>query len=250
MATFAKSQHVLKKMRCQSVVYIVEDDCNMSDALADLLASVNIHSEQFLSAEDFLQSSLDADMPSCIVMDIRLPDGNGLDVFAELVRRGNGLPVVFMSGFADVQMTVRAMRAGALNFLEKPFRDQHFLDAVTEAIGIDRRKRLMLLCSSELRNRYESLSRREREVMSLAVCGLLNKQIASHLGISEVTTKIHRSRAMRKMQARTFADLVKMAVEIDVESSPSSRETKPIDNMSKNHRGELIITSQGVTSQK
>lgn len=231
-------------MRIHSLVYIVEHDCNINNALSDLLASVNIRSEQFLSAEDFLSAPLNADMPSCIVMDVRLPDGNGIFVFEEFIRRGKRLPVVFMSGFADVQMAVRAMRAGAVNFLEKPFRDQDFLDAVTEAIAVDRRKRLMLSCSSELRDRYESLSRREREVMSLAAFGLMNKQIASHLGISEVTIKIHRSRAMRKMQARTFADLVKMAVELNIQSKPrGSGEARSVGNRTENYSGPFLITS-------
>ena len=199
----------------EPLVYIVDDDPDMNDALADLLASVGMRARSFLSAESFLAASFD-DAPGCVVLDVRLRGANGLEVHREMTRRGICVPVVFITGHGDIEMTVRAMKAGALDFLAKPFRDQDFLDAVTEAIALDRSNRLALQCGDDLRGRYATLSAREREVMMLAVSGLMNKQIAGRIGISEVTIKIHRSRAMRKMAARTFADLVKMAMELDL----------------------------------
>ncbi|WP_231906839.1 response regulator transcription factor [Cupriavidus sp. D384] len=199
----------------EPVVCIVDDDSSMNDALADLLRSVGIRSRAFLSADAFL-AALAAPVPGCVVMDVRLRGANGLDVQREMIRLGVCLPVVFITGHGDIEMTVRAMKAGALDFLSKPFRDQDFIDAVTEAIAVDRSNRMALQCGDDLRARFATLSGREREVMAMAVSGLMNKQIANRIGISEVTIKIHRSRAMRKMAARTFADLVKMAVELDV----------------------------------
>lgn len=205
----------------EPVVYIVDDDPDLNDALADLLRSVGIRSRSFLSADAILSASFDA-APGCVVMDVRLRGANGLEVQRELNRRGVCLPVVFITGHGDIEMTVRAMKAGALDFLPKPFRDQDFLDAVTEAIAVDRSKRHALQCGDDLRARYATLSGREREVMAMAVSGLMNKQIAGRIGISEVTIKIHRSRAMRKMAARTFADLVKMAIELGLQPAVES----------------------------
>jgi len=200
----------------EPVVYIVDDDVDMNDALADLLRSVGLRARSFLSADAFLKTSLEP-VHGCVVMDVRLRGANGLEVQRELIRRGICLPVVFITGHGDIEMTVRAMKAGALDFLAKPFRDQDFLDAVTEAIAVDRGNRQALQCGDDLRARFATLSSREREVMALAVSGLMNKQIAGKIGISEVTIKIHRSRAMRKMAARTFADLVKMAIDLDLQ---------------------------------
>ncbi|WP_404994832.1 response regulator transcription factor [Cupriavidus pauculus] len=200
---------------CDSVVYIVDDDPHMNDALADLLHSVGIRSRGFLSADAFLAAPVEP-VPGCVVMDVRLRGANGLEVQREMTRRGVCLPVVFITGHGDIQMTVRAMKAGAVDFLSKPFRDQDFLDAVTDAVAVDRSNRLAWHCGDMLRTRFATLSAREREVMTLAVSGLMNKQIADRIGISEVTIKIHRSRAMRKMAARTFAELVKMAMELDL----------------------------------
>lgn len=197
----------------EPVVHIVDDDVDLNDALADLLRSVGLRVRSFLSAGAFLETEL-GPVPGCVVMDVRLRGANGLEVQRELIRRGICLPVVFITGHGDIEMTVRAMKAGARDFLAKPFRDQDFLDAVTEAIAVDRHNRQALQCGDDLRARFATLSGREREVMTLAVSGLMNKQIASRIGISEVTIKIHRSRAMRKMAARTFADLVKMAIEL------------------------------------
>lgn len=197
----------------EPVVYLVDDDPSVSEALAGLLRSVGMQCRAFLSADEFLASRLE-DAPGCAVLDVRLRGANGLDVQREMSRRGMCLPVVFITGHGDIEMSVRAMKAGAVDFLAKPFRDQDFLDAVAAAIDVDRTKRQALQCGDDLRTRFASLSDREREVMMLAASGLMNKQIAGKIGISEVTIKIHRSRAMRKMAARTFADLVKMAIEL------------------------------------
>lgn len=207
----------------EPLVYIVDDDPGMNDALAGLLRSVGMRSRSFISADSFLAASIE-DVPSCVVLDVRLRGANGLDVQRELNRRGICLPVVFITGHGDIEMTVRAMKAGAVDFLAKPFRDQDLLDAVTEALAVDRNKRQALQCGDDLRARFASLSDREREIMMLAASGLMNKQIAGKIGISEVTIKIHRSRAMRKMAARTFADLVKMALELGL---PHHRSTTP-----------------------
>jgi FixJ family two-component response regulator len=195
------------------LIYIVDDDPGMNDALANLLRSVGMRSRAFLTAEAFLDAKID-DSPSCVVLDVRLRVANGLEVQREMNQRGMCLPVVFITGHGDIEMSVRAMKAGAVDFLTKPFRDQDFLDAVSAAIAVDRTKRQALQCGDDLRERYATLSEREREVMALAASGLMNKQIAGKMGISEVTIKIHRARAMRKMAARTFADLVKMALEL------------------------------------
>lgn len=205
----------------EPVVYIVDDDADMNDALADLLRSVGIRARSFLTADAFLKTPIEA-APGCVVMDVRLRGANGLEVQREMIRRGICLPVVFITGHGDIEMSVRAMKAGALDFLAKPFRDQDFLDAVTEAIAVDRSNRKALQCGDDLRARFATLSGREREVMALAVSGLMNKQIAGKIGISEVTIKIHRSRAMRKMAARTFAELVKMAIDLDVQLDPET----------------------------
>ncbi|RZT42992.1 response regulator transcription factor [Cupriavidus agavae] len=199
----------------EPVVYVVDDDVGMNDAVQDLLRSVGLRTRAFLSADAFLAASLDT-APGCVVMDVRLRGTNGLDVQREMERRGMCLPVVFITGHGDIEMSVRAMKAGAVDFLPKPFRDQDLLDAVAEGIAADRKKRHVLQCSDDLRSRLATLSDREREVMTLAASGLMNKQIAATIGISEVTIKIHRSRAMRKMAARTFADLVKMALELEM----------------------------------
>ncbi|MEN7526907.1 MULTISPECIES: response regulator [unclassified Cupriavidus] len=218
---------------CEPVVYIVDDDVGMNDALQDLLRSVGLRTRAFLSAEAFLTTTIDT-APGCVVMDVRLRGTNGLEVQREMERRGMCLPVVFITGHGDIEMSVRAMKAGAVDFLPKPFRDQDLLDAVAEGISADRKKRHVLQCSDDLRSRLATLSDREREVMTLAASGLMNKQIAATIGISEVTIKIHRSRAMRKMAARTFADLVKMALELELEL-PMMRE--PATTAQRRHMG-------------
>lgn len=215
----------------EPLVYIVDDDPGMNDALADLLCSVGMRSRSFLSADSFLSAPID-DAPGCVVLDVRLRGNNGLEVQREMTRRCIDLPVVFITGHGDIEMTVRAMKAGAVDFLAKPFRDQDFIDAVTQALAVDRCKRQALQCGDDLRARFATLSEREREVMTLASSGLMNKQIAGRIGISEVTVKIHRRRAMRKMGARTFADLVKMTLELDLQphrSAPVSAQRNDLE---------------------
>ncbi|WP_325170277.1 response regulator transcription factor [Cupriavidus respiraculi] len=197
-----------------SLVYIVDDDPSLNDALRELLQSVGIASRGFLCARDFLRQE-PVDAPSCLVLDVRLRGTSGLELQAQLARWRPDLPVVVMTAHGDVEMTVRAMKAGARGFLAKPVREQDFLDAVGEALEADRRQRERRRLAAALHARFATLSVREREVMLFAVQGLMNKQIADRLGLSIVTVKIHRSNAMRKMAARTFADLVRMAHELE-----------------------------------
>jgi FixJ family two-component response regulator len=164
----------------------------------------------FATASELLHSKL-PDIPSCLVLDIRLPGGSGLDFQDALAKAGIQIPIVFLTGHGDIPMSVKAMKAGAVDFLTKPFRDQDMLDAVQRALDKDRKRREDVKAASDLRQRFQSLTLREREVMTLATSGLRNKQIAYQLQIEEITVKIHRGRAMKKMEARSFADLVKMA---------------------------------------
>ncbi|MCA1326785.1 response regulator transcription factor [Herbaspirillum sp. alder98] len=193
-----------------TMVYIVDDDESLRGALDSLLRSVGLQVRCFASAAEFLQRPL-LDLPSCLLLDVRLQGISGLDFQAELARSGVTMPVILMTGHGDIPMSVRAMKAGAVDFLTKPFRDQDLLDAVAAAHEKDRRQLAQRQANSSLQARYASLTPRETEVMWLAASGLLNKQIAGQLGTSEVTVKIHRGNAMKKMQARTFADLVRMA---------------------------------------
>ena len=192
------------------MVYIVDDDAGLRDALLGLMRSAGMQAAAFDSVPDFLEHTR-LDCPSCLVLDVRLRGGSGLDFHTELLRRGETLPVIFMTGHGDIPMSVRAMKAGAVDFLAKPFREQDLLDAVAGALESDRRRRIEHEAGADLRRRYESLTPREREIMGLAARGLMNKQIAGEVGTSEITVKIHRGNAMKKMQARTFADLVRMA---------------------------------------
>jgi len=193
-----------------AVVHVVDDDASLCAALESLFDSVGLAARSYRSAREFLDSAL-VDQPGCIVIDIRLPDISGLEVQARLTRLGVHLPVVVMSGYGDIPMSVRAMKGGAVDFLPKPFRDQDMLDAVSTAIGRDRQRRAADGDISRLRERFETLSERERQVMALVTAGKMNKQVAGELGISEVTVKVRRSAVMRKMDARTVADLVRMA---------------------------------------
>lgn len=192
------------------VVYIVDDDPALREALDSLLRSVGLQVVGYASAVEFQQRAALA-APACLLLDVRLQGMSGLDVQAELVRSGVDMPVILMTGHGDIPMSVRAMKAGAVDFLTKPFRDQDLLDAVAAAHEKDRHQLALRLARSGLQARYASLTPRESEVMWLAVSGLLNKQIAGELGTSEVTVKIHRGHAMKKMQARSFADLVRMS---------------------------------------
>jgi FixJ family two-component response regulator len=192
------------------LVHVVDDDASMRSALSGLFDSVGLQTETYATAEDFLSANL-TDRPGCIVLDVRLPDINGLEFQGRLTRIGVGIPVVMMTGFGDIPMSVHAMKHGAVDFLAKPFRDQDMLDAVMAAIERDRQRRVVENDVSQLRERFETLSPREQEVMLHVTAGKMNKQVAGDLGISEITVKIHRGAAMHKMAARTYAELVRMA---------------------------------------
>ncbi|MDQ0517339.1 response regulator transcription factor [Kaistia geumhonensis] len=197
----------------EPIVYVVDDDPSLRDALSSLLRSVGMEVATFASAPQLLAQPF-ANAPSCIVLDIRMPEVSGLDFQALLARSGNHIPVIFMTGHGDIPMSVRAMKAGAVDFLTKPFRDQDLLDAVTAAIERDRQRRGNDRQLLDLRRRFESLTAREKEVMALVVAGLMNKQIAGELDLSEITVKIHRGRMMKKMETRTLADLVRAASDL------------------------------------
>jgi FixJ family two-component response regulator len=194
----------------QCVVLVVEDDPSMRKTVDSLLRSVGLRTEVFESSDAFLKSKLPG-APSCLVLDVRLPGKSGLSIQSDLAAEGIDLPIIFISGHADVPMSVRAMKAGALEFLIKPFRDQDLLDAVEVALQRDRVRRSDQKSSAELCARFETLTAREQQVMYLVVAGRLNKQIAAELGISEMTAKIHRAQVFRKMQAVNLPDLVRMA---------------------------------------
>jgi FixJ family two-component response regulator len=194
----------------QPVVFVIDDDESLRDALKMLFGMVGLRAETFAAADDFLKGKPPA-APSCLVLDIRLPGISGLDFQAELAKADIKIPIIFMTGHGDIPMTVKAMKAGALEFLPKPFRDQDMLDAVQLALERDRTRRQAERASAQLRSNFESLSPREREVMAFVTAGLMNKQIAGRLGLAEVTVKLHRGSLMRKMNARSVAELARMA---------------------------------------
>jgi FixJ family two-component response regulator len=198
-----------------SVVFVVDDDESIRVALTNLFRSMNLAATVFTSAPEFLQAKL-PNIPSCLVLDIRLPRVSGLEFQDDLAKAGIHIPIVFMTGHGDIPMSVKAMKAGAVDFLTKPFRDQDMLDAVTRALERDRMRRESDEMAANLRTVFETLTRREREVMSLVTSGLMNKQIAGKLNVSEITVKIHRGHVMRKMGARSLADLVRMAEALGV----------------------------------
>jgi FixJ family two-component response regulator len=197
------------------IVFIVDDDPIVRGAISALLLSVGRQVRLFESATDLMQTSLPA-VPSCLVLDIRLPGLSGLDLQAELANAGLSLPIIFITAYGDIPMSVRAMKAGATDFLTKPFRDQDLLDAVTRALERDRKRRNNEKDILHLRGNFSGLTPREKQIMALVTDGLLNKQIAARTGISEVTTKIHRGRVMKKMGAKSLADLVVMAEALGV----------------------------------
>jgi FixJ family two-component response regulator len=192
------------------VVFVVDDDLAMREALQDLLASVGMDVRLFASTQEFMQAQR-PDAPGCLVLDVRLPGVSGLDFQAQLAAMDNRLPVIFMTGHGDIPMSVRAMKAGALDFLAKPFRDQDMLDAVANAIERDAACRRDADALAAVRSAYDSLTPREREVMAHVTTGLMNKQVGALLGLSEITVKIHRGNVMRKMGAKSLAELVKQA---------------------------------------
>ena len=204
----------------QPIVFVVDDDASMRQALARLLQSVQLRVEVFASPQEFLQSER-PNVPSCLVLDVRLPGLSGLDFQAELAKADVRIPIVFITGHGDIPMSVRAMKAGAVDFLAKPFRDQDLLDAVTAAIQRDQKRREHENAMTDLRAHFSSLTPREREIMALVASGLMSKQIAAEVGLSEITVKVHRSHLMKKMGARSVADLVRMAEALELKAPTS-----------------------------
>ncbi len=203
----------------EPTVFVIDDDADLREALSSLFRSVGLQVKALATAPEFLQIKL-PEGPTCLVLDVRLPGLSGLDFQAELTRAKIDIPIVFMTGHGDIPMTVRAMKAGAVEFLPKPFRDQDMLDAVQTGLERDRGRRKNASETAKLKASFDTLTAREQEIMGLVTTGLMNKQIAGRLGVSEITVKVHRGSVMRKMNARSLADLVRMADALGVRRAP------------------------------
>lgn len=203
------------------IVFVVDDEACVREGLSDLLASIGLRTAAFGSTAEFLQGKSPNEV-SCLILDVRLPGLGGLDFQSELAAANIGIPIIFITGYGDIPMTVRALKAGAIEFLTKPFRDQDILDAVRIALDRDRARRNADKKTRELRFRYEALSPRDREIVALVTAGLMNKQVAAKMGVSEVTVKVHRHNVMKKLGARSLADLVRMADALGISNGSRS----------------------------
>jgi len=211
----------------EPVVFVIDDDASVRDSLKDLLESVGLHAELFDSPENFTKAHL-PDSPSCLILDVRLPGLTGLEFQNQLLKSGVSLPIIFITGHGDIPMSVRAMKLGAVEFLTKPFRDQDLLEAVRVGLDRDRERRNDERSRAALLDRFESLTAREKQVIGLIATGLSNKQIAGEIEISNATAKVHRANIMRKMQARSLADLLRMADVLDIRAG-NPRQNTPFD---------------------